>query len=195
MPSRYPGRRFVFESKEGNHVKILKRILAGLSSRSLRRCGPASPPSPASATSRRLPRRRRNRTVGVAVDPADRPATVRLALDWTPEHQPHRASTSRAPRAGTTQAGIDLQILPYASTTPETLLAAHQAECGISFQDSLTFAVAAGARHRQRRRDPPADGVRRSASWPTARSSARATSTARPTRASATRTRSRRSRP
>ena len=41
-------------------------------------------------------------------------------------------------------AAIDLQILPYATATPETLLAAHQAECGISFQDSMTFAVAAG---------------------------------------------------
>ena len=42
-------------------------------------------------------------------------------------------------------AGIDLQILPYASNAPETLLASHQAECGISFQDSLTFVVAKGA--------------------------------------------------
>ena len=37
------------------------------------------------------------------------------------------------------------RILPYGTTTPEALMAAGQAECGISFQDSLTFAVAAGA--------------------------------------------------
>ncbi len=43
------------------------------------------------------------------------------------------------------QAGVDLEILPYASTTPEALIAAGQAECGISFQDALTFAAAAGA--------------------------------------------------
>ena len=36
-------------------------------------------------------------------------------------------------------------MLPYGGTAPESILAAHQAECGISFQDSLTFAVAAGA--------------------------------------------------
>jgi ABC-type nitrate/sulfonate/bicarbonate transport system substrate-binding protein len=42
-------------------------------------------------------------------------------------------------------AGVDLQFLPYASTTPEALIAAGQAECGISFQDALTFAAAAGA--------------------------------------------------
>ena len=36
-------------------------------------------------------------------------------------------------------------MLPYGSTAPEAILAAHQAECGISFQDALTFAVAAGA--------------------------------------------------
>ncbi len=41
--------------------------------------------------------------------------------------------------------GVDLQILPYGSTTPEALMTAGQAECGISFQDSLTFAVASGA--------------------------------------------------
>src|SRR6185436_8562327 len=42
-------------------------------------------------------------------------------------------------------AGVDLQILPYASTTSEALIAAGQAECGVSFQDALTFAAASGA--------------------------------------------------
>ena len=41
--------------------------------------------------------------------------------------------------------GITLDVLPYGGTAPEAILAAHQAECGISFQDSLTFAAAAGA--------------------------------------------------
>ena len=36
-------------------------------------------------------------------------------------------------------------MLPYGGTAPEAVLAAGQADCGISFQDSLTFAVAAGA--------------------------------------------------
>ena len=78
---------------------------------------------------------------------------------------------------------------PTRRCRPRRLIAAGQAECGISFQDSMTFAVAAGRRHRERHGDPPADGVGDRACWPTARSSGRATSTARRTRASATRTR------
>lgn len=75
---------------------------------------------------------------------APTPATVRLALDWTPNTN-HTGFFVAQKKGWYTEARIDLQILPYASATPETLLAAHQAECGISFQDSMTFAVAAGA--------------------------------------------------
>ena len=71
-------------------------------------------------------------------------ATVRLALDWTPNTDHTGFYVARA-KAWYAPAGIDLKILPYASATPETLLAAHEADCGISFQDSMTFAVAAGA--------------------------------------------------
>jgi ABC-type nitrate/sulfonate/bicarbonate transport system substrate-binding protein len=71
------------------------------------------------------------------------PATVRLALDWTPNTDHTGFFVARA-KGWYRDAAIDLQILPYATATPETLLAAHQAECGISFQDSMTFAVAAG---------------------------------------------------
>jgi NitT/TauT family transport system substrate-binding protein len=72
------------------------------------------------------------------------PTTVRLALDWTPntDHTGFFVARSKGWYAA---AGIDLKILPYASNAPETLLASHQAECGISFQDSLTFVVAKGA--------------------------------------------------
>ncbi len=72
------------------------------------------------------------------------PTTVRLAFDWTPNTNHTGFFVARA-KGWYEAAGIDLEILPYASATPETLLAAHQADCGISFQDSLTFAVAAGA--------------------------------------------------
>jgi ABC-type nitrate/sulfonate/bicarbonate transport system substrate-binding protein len=73
------------------------------------------------------------------------PTTVRLALDWTPNTD-HTGFFVAQAKGWYADAGIDLQILPYASAaTPETLLAAHQAECGISFQDSMTFAVAKGA--------------------------------------------------
>jgi ABC-type nitrate/sulfonate/bicarbonate transport system substrate-binding protein len=46
---------------------------------------------------------------------------------------------------GYAAAGIELDILPYSGSTPEALIAAGQAECGISFQDAMTFAAAAGA--------------------------------------------------
>jgi ABC-type nitrate/sulfonate/bicarbonate transport system substrate-binding protein len=72
------------------------------------------------------------------------PAAVRLALDWTPNTDHTGFFVARA-KGWYRDAAIDLTILPYATATPETLLAAHQAECGISFQDSMTFAVAAGA--------------------------------------------------
>ena len=69
---------------------------------------------------------------------------VRLALDWTPNTN-HTGFFVARNKGWYREAGIDLRILPYASATPEALLAGGQAECGISFQDSMTFAVAAGA--------------------------------------------------
>jgi ABC-type nitrate/sulfonate/bicarbonate transport system substrate-binding protein len=76
--------------------------------------------------------------------PAAPLGTVRLALDWTPNTN-HTGFYVAAANGWYDQAGVDFQILPYASTTPEALIAAGQAECGISFQDALTFAAAAGA--------------------------------------------------
>jgi ABC-type nitrate/sulfonate/bicarbonate transport system substrate-binding protein len=69
---------------------------------------------------------------------------VRLALDWTPNTN-HTGFFVAQHEGWYADAGIDLKVVPYTGTTPELLAAAHQAECGISFQDSLTFAVAAGA--------------------------------------------------
>jgi ABC-type nitrate/sulfonate/bicarbonate transport system substrate-binding protein len=69
---------------------------------------------------------------------------VRLALDWTPNTN-HTGFYVAAAKGWYADAGVDLQILPYATTTPEALIAAGQTECGISFQDALTFASAAGA--------------------------------------------------
>lgn len=76
--------------------------------------------------------------------PSAAPATVRLALDWTPNTN-HTGFFVAKANGWYRDAGIDLQILPYTGTTPETLVAAGQADCGISFQDAMTFAVAAGA--------------------------------------------------
>jgi ABC-type nitrate/sulfonate/bicarbonate transport system substrate-binding protein len=72
------------------------------------------------------------------------PATVRLALDWTPNTN-HTGFFVARHEGWYKSSGIELKVLPYTDTAPETLLAAHQADCGISFQDSLTFAAAAGA--------------------------------------------------
>jgi len=94
---------------------------------------PSSSPIPSSAGSTSAP----------SSTPPE-PATVRLALDWTPNTNHTGFFVARA-NGWYDDAAIDLQVLPYASATPETLLAAHQAECGISFQDALTFAAAAGA--------------------------------------------------
>ena len=72
------------------------------------------------------------------------PEPVRLALDWTPNTD-HTGFFVAESKGWYAEAGVQLQVLPYGSTVPETLMAAGQADCGISFQDSLTFAVAAGA--------------------------------------------------
>ena len=69
---------------------------------------------------------------------------VRLALDWTPNTN-HLGFFVAQQKGWYEEAGVRLEVLPYGGTAPEAILAAHQAECGISFQDSMTFAVAAGA--------------------------------------------------
>jgi len=110
-------------------------------------CGssnPSLPPSAATspATSAVPPA---SASPAVAASPSTPPvATVRLALDWTPNTDHTGFFVARA-KGWYRDAGIDLRILPYGTLAPESLLAAHQAECGISFQDSMTFAVAAGA--------------------------------------------------
>jgi len=84
---------------------------------------------------------------GTAVAPSSTPASspepVRLALDWTPNTD-HTGFYVAQAKGWYAAAGVVLQILPYSSDAPETLMGAGQADCGISFQDSLTFAVAAG---------------------------------------------------
>jgi ABC-type nitrate/sulfonate/bicarbonate transport system substrate-binding protein len=114
--------------------------------------GCASPTTPAPSTPSAVPSAAPPTASGAAspsVEPsatpfAGTPTRVRLALDWTPNTD-HTGFFVAKHDGWYRDAGIDFQILPYATATPETLLAAHQAECGISFQDSMTFAVASGA--------------------------------------------------
>jgi ABC-type nitrate/sulfonate/bicarbonate transport system substrate-binding protein len=122
----------------------MKRILSAALSVAIAIAGcapgaatPSPTSSPSSATASSLPSR--------STPPsADAPlGTVRLALDWTPNTN-HTGFYVAKANGWYGAAGVDLEILPYASTTPEALIAAGQAECGISFQDALTFAAAAG---------------------------------------------------
>jgi ABC-type nitrate/sulfonate/bicarbonate transport system substrate-binding protein len=86
-----------------------------------------SPPSPSSTSA------------------APQPATVRLALDWTPNTN-HTGFFVAQQTGWYGDGAITLQILPYSGIAPDTLVGQHQAECGITFQDTLTFAVASGVK-------------------------------------------------
>ncbi|MFF3847806.1 ABC transporter substrate-binding protein [Streptomyces sp. NPDC002328] len=70
--------------------------------------------------------------------------TVTLALDWTPNTN-HTGIYVAQAEGWFEDAGIDLKIVPYGSTAPETLIAAHKADFGISYQEGVTTARAAGA--------------------------------------------------
>jgi ABC-type nitrate/sulfonate/bicarbonate transport system substrate-binding protein len=72
------------------------------------------------------------------------PSTVRLALDWTPNTN-HTGLYVAQQLGWFAEAGLDVQILPYNQTSPDTLVSSAAAEFGISFQNSFTFSKAAGA--------------------------------------------------
>ncbi len=69
---------------------------------------------------------------------------VRVALDWTPNTN-HTGLYVAQQRGWFRDAGLDVEFLPYGSTSPDTLVSSGAAEFGISFQDSFSFAKAAGA--------------------------------------------------
>ena len=72
------------------------------------------------------------------------PSTVRIALDWTPNTN-HTGLYVAQQRGWFRDAGLDVQFLPYNSTSPDTLVGSGAAEFGISFQDSFTFSKGSGA--------------------------------------------------
>jgi len=116
---------------------------AGVSPTSAGSVGPAGSagaPSPTLAASATA-------TTTAAPTMAPAPKTVRLALDWTPNTN-HTGFYVAQQRGWYRDAAIDLQFLPYASTSPEALVSAGGAECGISTQEGATFAIAAGAKER-----------------------------------------------
>jgi len=79
---------------------------------------------------------------GCAGDDGRRP--IRIALDWTPNTN-HTGLYVAQAEGYFAAAGLDVEFLPYNSTSPDTLVSAGAAEFGISFQDSFTFSKAAGA--------------------------------------------------
>jgi ABC-type nitrate/sulfonate/bicarbonate transport system substrate-binding protein len=79
-----------------------------------------------------------------AAAPPGSPTTVRFAMDWTPNTN-HTGLYVAQQQGWFRDAGLDVQILPYNSTSPDTLVSSGAAEFGISFQDSFTVSKAAGA--------------------------------------------------
>lgn len=69
---------------------------------------------------------------------------IRLALDWTPNTN-HTGLYVAQQEGYFREAGLDVQFLPYNSSSPDTLVSSGAAEFGISFQDTFTFSKAAGA--------------------------------------------------
>ena len=111
-------------------------------------CSAASSPStPASPTVQPSATSAPGSAAGAS--PTQRPetATVRLALDWTPNTNHIGFYVAQQDGAYAADA-IDLKFLPYASTSPEILVSSGAAECGISTQEGATFAIAAGAKER-----------------------------------------------
>ncbi len=100
--------------------------------------GPSATPSPSAPSA---PSSAPSASAQASITPL---GTVRLALDWTPNTN-HTGFYAAAANGWYKDAGVDFKVLPYGTITPEALIAAGQAECGISFQDALTFASAAGA--------------------------------------------------
>lgn len=74
-------------------------------------------------------------------------ATVKLALDWTPNTN-HIGFYVAEQDGAYADRAIELQVIPYASTSPEILVSSGAADCGISTQEGATFAIAAGAKER-----------------------------------------------
>nr|WP_240945594.1 ABC transporter substrate-binding protein [Rhodococcus sp. HNM0569] len=72
--------------------------------------------------------------------------TIRFALDWTPNTN-HTGLYVALEQGWFAEAGLDVAVLPYNNTSPDTLVDAGNAEFGISFQGSSTFSKAAGAQN------------------------------------------------
>jgi ABC-type nitrate/sulfonate/bicarbonate transport system substrate-binding protein len=68
---------------------------------------------------------------------------VSLQLDWTPNTN-HTGFYVAKEKGFYEEAGINLNILPYSEAAADTIVGAGKANCGITSQDNLPVAVAAG---------------------------------------------------
>jgi ABC-type nitrate/sulfonate/bicarbonate transport system substrate-binding protein len=68
---------------------------------------------------------------------------VSLQLDWTPNTN-HTGFYVAQQNGYYEEAGINLKILPYSEAAADTIVGAGKANCGITSQDNLPVAVAAG---------------------------------------------------
>src|SRR4051794_8241458 len=137
-----------FARRLGNLAGVVAFLLA------LGACNPAatnsptpgtSLPTPPGADASPAPSGAASASSGAASPSVAAPlGSVRFALDWTPNTNHTGIYVAKA-NGWYEDAGVDLRVLPYGTSTPEALIAAGQAECGISFQDALTFAAAGGA--------------------------------------------------
>ncbi|CAN5330917.1 ABC transporter substrate-binding protein [soil metagenome] len=75
---------------------------------------------------------------------ASEPTTIRFALDWTPNTN-HTGLYEAIAKGYFADAGLNVEVLPYNGSYPETLIDAGAADFGIGFQDVTTFSMAAGA--------------------------------------------------
>jgi len=80
---------------------------------------------------------------GDATTPAPAPAEVKVALDWTPNTN-HIGIYVAEQLGYYKDQGLTVKLLPYASTSPETLVSNGDAQFGFSYSNGIAFARAAG---------------------------------------------------
>jgi ABC-type nitrate/sulfonate/bicarbonate transport system substrate-binding protein len=78
-----------------------------------------------------------------ATSPDGAAAEVSLQLDWTPNTN-HTGFYVAQEKGYYGAAGVELKILPYSDAAADTLVGAGRADCGITSEDNLPVAAAAG---------------------------------------------------
>ncbi|MFN8217891.1 MAG: ABC transporter substrate-binding protein [Solirubrobacterales bacterium] len=72
---------------------------------------------------------------------------VSFQLDWTPNTN-HTGLYVADQKGYYEEAGIKLKILPYSNAGADTIIGAGKANCGITFQENVPLAVAAGTKEK-----------------------------------------------